>query len=650
MTAYIGTRSLEWAAETETNFLLTIQHQRASEAFRRSLWDKRKAIAAVVRHHLRLRKHNACRVLPPASWIQGGFNACVVVEVDDDDGDGITRYVFRCALPHRLAEQPYPGTTDEKVRCEVAAYAWLQEHCAEIRIPALFGFGFLDGRQFTHVRQAPLYTRLCHAFRKWIRRVLGLPLLSSYTRNASAPAVGAAYLLLEHIGPETGQMLSNTWAKHRNDAQRRERLFRGMARIILSLSRLPQPRIGSFCFNPMDSTLTLTNRPLTCAMVLLENSGTPRAIQPAQVYQTADTFAADMLTLYDNHLLHNPHAVRDDDDARERLAMRALLRAVMHHFVPADRREGPFLLQLTDFHQSNIFVDDAWNVTCLLDLEWICALPADMLSVPYWLTNCSIDAIVDDQYPLFDEARKAFLQILDEESRRRRTQQEHSIDIVHTMNATWASKAVWFWACIRSVNSWVFLVEDHILPKFTQDKMVDLKQAAAFWQAGVDDVVRQKVEDETKLIITERYHGFRAVARLDHWQGSGRAFIIRKRPAGERDGVVRICNVLRNGNAWPAAGPNGRWEGTTGHGPAGEHGADMPPEAGPGPTPSSRGFLQGHASGGGMGSRWGVLRAGRLERRLESGRAAHQAPDSSPNAGQHQNPRVGRGETVSSCN
>lgn len=32
-------------------------------------------------------------------------------------------------------------------------------------------------------------------------------------------------------------------------------------------------------------------------------------------------------------------------------------------------------MQVTDLHGSNILVDDRWNVTAIIDLEWICARP-----------------------------------------------------------------------------------------------------------------------------------------------------------------------------------------------------------------------------------------------------------------------------------
>ena len=140
-------RSLESAAEEESNFLLSVRHQSAAESLRHRLWDQREPIAALVRHHLRLHRDDVCRVLPPESWIQGGFNLCILVEVDS--GSLTRRLVFRCPMPHKLAEHQYPGTIDEKVSCEVATYVWMQEYCADIRIPKLYAFGFGDG---SHVR------------------------------------------------------------------------------------------------------------------------------------------------------------------------------------------------------------------------------------------------------------------------------------------------------------------------------------------------------------------------------------------------------------------------------------------------------------------------------------------------------------------
>ncbi|KAK4142554.1 uncharacterized protein C8A04DRAFT_29831 [Dichotomopilus funicola] len=106
-----------------------------------------------------------------------------------------------------------------------------------------------------------------------------------------------------------------------------------------------------------------------------------------------------MLALHDGSFLAHRDAVFDAADCRGQMAARALLRTVSHFYISPERRAGPFHVQMTDVHASNILVDDDWNITCLIDLEWICSLPADMISVPYWLTGRGIDELVGTILP-----------------------------------------------------------------------------------------------------------------------------------------------------------------------------------------------------------------------------------------------------------
>ncbi|KAG9250229.1 uncharacterized protein F5Z01DRAFT_640481 [Emericellopsis atlantica] len=494
--------SITSAGEEESNIILAIRHRRAANKFRQWLWNQREDIAALVRSHLHLPKDDAnyaFEVIPTEYWRQGGFNMCVLV-VAMVGGRATSRFVFRCPLPHKLAESQYPGTMDEKIRCEVASYVWMQEHCRDVRIPALHSFGFSDGSQFTHISQASFYTRVARLVRRLVHRILELPLLSNYNRNTSAPAIGTPYMLLEFVGPEVGNMLSITWEQHMNDTKRRARLYEGMSRIMLSLTRLPQTRIGCYRFNLSDATITLTNRPLLSTTIIFENAGTPRTIQPTETYYNTDGFLSDMLSFFDDQFLQDPHAIRDEDDAYERIALRTLLRAVAHHFIIRHRRNGPFLLQLTDFHQSNILVDDDWNITCLIDLEWICALPIEMLEVPDWLTNRSPEQLTGEHFDQFDNERQIFLGAMDEMSKK--VQQEHDVQIMRVIRDSWTSKGVWFWTCIRSINLWLFLIEDHILPKFSYHGGIDddLKRVSTVWREGVAEIVEAKQREEAEYL------------------------------------------------------------------------------------------------------------------------------------------------------
>lgn len=53
-------------------------------------------------------------------------------------------------------------------------------------------------------------------------------------------------MLLEHIEESKGKMLSTEWFTKNDDATLRRNFFRDLSRIMLSVSRVPVPVIGSF--------------------------------------------------------------------------------------------------------------------------------------------------------------------------------------------------------------------------------------------------------------------------------------------------------------------------------------------------------------------------------------------------------------------
>ncbi|OBT60084.1 hypothetical protein VE03_10364 [Pseudogymnoascus sp. 23342-1-I1] len=487
--------TFESATNQEANVIQQLGYVPAAAELRQKLWEQRREIEALAEHHLGMGSEPSYTVLEQRTWIQGGFNICVPIEAKF--GNFCKKLIFRYPMPHKLAEAVYPGTIDEKLSCEVGAYMWMQDNCSDIRIPHLYGFGFSKDRhfaQFTHVKHRPLYVRFARLFWRYVYGLFRYPTLSQYASNPSTSDFRTPYMLLEYIDSDTGEMLSKTWDTQREDLACRRKLFQGMSRIILSLARIPQPRIGSFQFHD-DCTVTLTNRPLTCTMAILENEGTPRITQKHDTYACTESFVSDMITFHDNRLLSNPNAVYDAGDCRAQMAQRTLLRALSHQYIKRARRNGPFLLQLTDVNPSNIFVDGECNFTCLIDLEWICALPAEMLAVPYWLTCRGIDEIEGQYLAEFNEIRQEFMHILEEEEQKGPA--EHNISIVGAMRDMWDSKGVWYWYCIASANGMLALLADHICPAFSVDHLYsDFEEVLSkFWCEDSEDVVQQKVVD-----------------------------------------------------------------------------------------------------------------------------------------------------------
>lgn len=302
-------------------------------------------------------------------------------------------------------------------------------------------------------------------------------------------------MLLEHIGPHTGQVLSDSWDIHRNDSSRRKRLFHGLARIIVSLSRIQQPRIGSFQFHD-DCTVTLTNRPTFAVTTILESRGAQRSIQSGDTYSCTEPFVSDMITLHDNYFYSNESAAYDEADCRSQMAIRTLLRAISHNYIKKEYRNGPFRLQLTDLHQSNIFVDDDWNITCLIDLEWLCALPPEAILAPSWLSGCGIADLVDEgesqNLSNYDRTRQEFMQALSEEQ----FKSNLNWPLTRTMEDMWQSKGVWFWLCLNSVDATYYLIADHVCPQYSARLSPKVEESfSKFWKHDAERIIDKKVSE-----------------------------------------------------------------------------------------------------------------------------------------------------------
>ena len=109
------------------------------------LYQHRKDIEDIVAFHLGVPK-DACTVAVEfREWVHGSFNACVPVYINKSVTFGAEKVFIRFPLPYKVGESQFPGNAEEKLRCEVATYIWIQSHCPDVPIPCLRGFGFPGG-------------------------------------------------------------------------------------------------------------------------------------------------------------------------------------------------------------------------------------------------------------------------------------------------------------------------------------------------------------------------------------------------------------------------------------------------------------------------------------------------------------------------
>jgi hypothetical protein len=73
-------------------------------------------------------------------------------------------------------------------------------------------------------------------------------------------------------------------------------------------------------------TISLTNRPLTSGIAIIENDGASRVMGSDQTYESVDPYVTDLLTLHDNRFLAQKNAVKSREDCYYQMAVQAILR------------------------------------------------------------------------------------------------------------------------------------------------------------------------------------------------------------------------------------------------------------------------------------------------------------------------------------
>ena len=290
-------------------------------------------------------------------------------------------------------------------------------------------------------------------------------------------------------------MLSESWETLRHDQDRRANLFRDLSRIILSLDRFPFPRIGSLTIDD-HGVSSLTNRPLTCILQQLENFGIPTDIPRDLTYSTVDVYLSDILAYHDNRMRHMPNSIHNTSDGQEQLSALTMMRALLRHFTNRDLRYGPFVLTLTDIHQSNIFVDSNWHITAMIDLEWACARPIEMQHPPYWLTSCSLDGLDGEHLKAYSSVHLEFLEAFETEER---SLGKADIPYTRIMRKGWEIGSYWYLSALDCPNGLYNLYITHIRRRFAklEDSGAEFDRiVSAYWSTNAAEFIAAKLRDK----------------------------------------------------------------------------------------------------------------------------------------------------------
>lgn len=306
---------------------------------------------------------------------------------------------------------------------------------------------------------------------------------------------------MDYIEDSEGKPLSKSWTDLPRDSKRRANFFADLSRIMLSLSRTPLPRIGSITIND-DGVLLLSNRPLTFRLQQLENKGITLDMHRTTTYSTAEAYFIDLLSCHDSRIRHQPNSIRDQCDGETQLSVLAAMHALLPHFVTRASPSGPFAFTLTDIHPNNVFVDDDWHITCLIDLEWACVRPAEMILPPVWLTGRRVDQLprgdhLDAYFLVLEEFFDAFAREELLFSKR------HGDALVHskTLRQGFEAGSFWYFHALDNPKVMGNLFFQHIEPMFSGvlnvfDGGGFGANLMAFWGRDAGDIIAAKLKDK----------------------------------------------------------------------------------------------------------------------------------------------------------
>ncbi|KXS95320.1 hypothetical protein AC578_10464 [Pseudocercospora eumusae] len=391
-------RTSEWASleRQDDNMIIRLDWPRKKDEFLHYLESQTVNIQKIVSYHLSLPRHQQCFVGDRSTWMSGSYNVCIPIKIP---GHEQPRLIFRCPFPHRFETAHPGGLLEEKVRCEAATFAWISKNCPRIPIPRLWGAGLPNGICFTPLTRISWYRRICETISESLRNIWRGHIWRPFVA-ARGCTFASGYLLMDMITEDQGVLLSKKWPPE--STKQKAVFLESLAEIMLDLA-LPLEKIGSFTVTD-NGEVSLSNRPLTSRLAVLENNGVPSGIPQSTCYATTETYVSDLLRCHDERLQYQPNASRDCMDAQGQMAMIVALRALSLIHTRKDLRNGPFCMSFTDLHPNNIFVKENFEIAAIIDLEFSCSQPMEMLSPPLWLTGMDLDDLLSDEMP--DAKRK----------------------------------------------------------------------------------------------------------------------------------------------------------------------------------------------------------------------------------------------------
>lgn len=352
--------------------------------------DKRQSIMDLVARHYKDGTRRPTKLHKP---VRGGYNANWRVQFEDGSA---------------MLHIPLQGSSifrDEKVRAEVATMKLIQEKTT-IPVPHIYHWGYAADN--------PLG--------------LGPFIIMEYVEHETSMKY-----ILHHEDEELQDADEYGIGPHVSDSMLLK-AYRQMANILLQMSTLEMPCIGSLAIDESSGEFRIGGRPVTQNMMeMISGGGNPFCGFPAKKkkFATAEDYYSALADMHLSQLAFQyNNAIEDGDDARDKYVARQLFRrlAKTARFGGPEDERKPFKLWCDDIRPASVLLNKDHDVVGVIDWEFSYFAPASFsYDPPWWITLGKPefwDKGIDDFSAEFDKRMPLFLKAMEMEEEQMRREAE----------------------------------------------------------------------------------------------------------------------------------------------------------------------------------------------------------------------------------
>ncbi|XWX01988.1 hypothetical protein V2A60_010020 [Cordyceps javanica] len=194
-------------------------------------------------------------------------------------------------------------------------------------------------------------------------------------------------------------------------------------------------------------------------------------------FTTVQDFVNSRIIAFETRFIEQPNAIKSREDALYQMTGFAGARLVLPQLLREDLNDGPFVFALSDIHRSNISVDENWNITAIIDLEFACSWPIGFLQTPHWLRCEFIEHVLPTE---FSTTNSKFIEYIQraEELHKCGNSRTESLSLI--MQRSWDEGGFWVPLTLCHPVSFAEIFYERILKRYFDFIPADFEKAKSF--------------------------------------------------------------------------------------------------------------------------------------------------------------------------